>query len=183
MYRLSSMVAVGVLCLAAVSGVTAAQSTAVTATASDAAAGGTVTVTFTVENTATEASSAIVNVTALPEGWGIENRTDAGGFWNGGEHKWLYQSVPAGETVAPSLTLSIPADASGSYDVAAYATDDPSVSDNRTAATATVTVGEESDTATDGPTDTATGGSGPGLTAAGAVAALVGATLLARRRR
>jgi len=179
MYRLSSMVAVGVLCLAAVSGVTAAQSTAVTATASDAAAGGTVTVTFTVENTATEASSAIVNVTALPEGWGIENRTDAGGFWNGGEHKWLYQSVPAGETVAPSLTLSIPADASGSYDVTAYTTD----GDKRTAATATVTVGEESDTATDGPTDTATGGSGPGLTAAGAVAALVGATLLARRRR
>jgi len=96
-----------------------------------------------------------------------------------GRHKWLYQSLPAGETVAPSLTLSIPADASGSYDVTAYATD----GDKRTAATATVTVGEESDTATDGPTDTATGGSGPGLTAAGAVAALVGATLLARRRR
>jgi len=178
MHRRLSALALGLLCLVVVTAPVVGQSAAVafSATGDDARAGGTVTVTFTLENTVDEDISGIVTVTELPADWTIEGRTDDGGFWNGGERKWLFQTVTAGSAVTPSLTLSVPAGASGSYDVVATADDGDTV----TRATATVSVGTASGeaTATGQPT---TGASGPGVGVAGAVVALVAAVGLLRR--
>lgn len=88
--------------------------------AGEATPGETATVSFDVTNDGGNASAAIVNVTELPD-WETVNRTDAGGIWRE-DGKWLFQTIDGGDAVSPSLTLSVPANATGEYDVAAVVT-------------------------------------------------------------
>ena len=194
-----SLIAVGLLCLLAVSGTAVGQSAGFTfsTTADGGSAGGEVTVTFTFENTADETATAIINVTSIPAGWDVAERTDDGGTWNAGDRKWLYTIVPPGSSVSPSLTLSVPADANGTYNVSAIASDgSETIQSNVTFAfgtasepttgtdTGDMTTDTETQTdATASPVTDATGGSGDGfgvavtgvaLLAAGAVVGLAG---------
>jgi hypothetical protein len=201
-------VGVGLLCLLALTGAAAGQSAAFTFTtaAGDAQAGGEVTVTFTYENTGNSTQTAVVNVTSLPEGWEIADRGNDGGQWNSGDQSWLFLSVSPGSTVSPSLTLSVPAEANGTANVSAMASDDSDTiqssvtfelgadgdSGETATSTETMTRGEDMPaTETEMATEEAmtgtgeeatTGGSGPGFSvvATGLAVLLVG--LLARRR-
>jgi hypothetical protein len=201
-------VGVGLLCLLALTGAAAGQSAAFTFTtaAGDAQAGGEVTVTFTYENTGNSTQTAVVNVTSLPEGWEIADRGNDGGQWNSGDQSWLFLSVSPGSTVSPSLTLSVPAEANGTANVSAMASDDSDTiqssvtfelgadgdSGETATSTETMTRGEDMPaTETEMATEEAmtgtgeeatTGGSGPGfgVVATGLAVLLVG--LLARRR-
>ena len=203
-----TQVGVGLLCLLALTGAAAGQSAAFmfTTTAGDAQAGGEVTVTFTYENTGNSTQTAVVNVTSLPEGWEVADRSNDGGQWNSGDQSWLFLSVSPGSTVSPSLTLSVPAEANGTANVSAMASDDSDTiqssvtfelgadgdSGETATSTETMTSGEDMPaTETEMATEEAmtgtgeeatTGGSGPGfgVVATGLAVLLVG--LLARRR-
>ena len=203
-----TQVGVGLLCLLALTGAAAGQSAAFmfTTTAGDAQAGGEVTVTFTYENTGNSTQTAVVNVTSLPEGWEVADRSNDGGQWNSGDQSWLFLSVSPGSTVSPSLTLSVPAEANGTANVSAMASDDSDTiqssvtfelgadgdSGETATSTETMTRGEDMPaTETEMATEEAmtgtgeeatTGGSGPGfgVVATGLAVLLVG--LLARRR-
>lgn len=134
-------------------------------------AGGNVTVSFTVENTG-NATGVVLNITDMPDGWEVQSQENANGTWNDNENKWVWLTVGADETVEPSVTLSVPSDASGEYTIAATA----STSDTSTDAEATVSVaGSGTETST-------SGGSGPGFGAAVTVVALLAVALFARRR-
>lgn len=191
-------VGAGLLCLLVVTGAAAGQAAAFTftTTAGDAQAGGDVTVTLTFENTGSDSATAIINVTEIPDGWTIADRTDDGGTWNGDDRKWLYTIVDPDSSVSPTLTLSVPADANGTYNVSATGAD----GDRTLNSTATVTVGPDSDPTTETTTaamgttvsgDTATtettesatsGGSGDGFGVAVTGLAVLCGSLLARRR-
>jgi PGF-CTERM protein len=203
-----TQVGVGLLCLLALTGAAAGQSAAFmfTTTAGDAQAGGEVTVTFTYENTGNSTQTAVVNVTSLPEGWEVADRSNDGGQWNSGDQSWLFLSVSPGSTVSPSLTLSVPAEANGTANVSAIASDDSDTiqssvtlelgADNETA-TSTETMdtaterGTAMDTETEMETDdettgtgeeATTGGSGPGFGVVVTALAVLLVGLLARRR-
>jgi PGF-CTERM protein len=204
----TTRVGVGLLCLLAITGVAVGQSAAFTftTTASEAQAGSDVTVTFTYENTGDSTQTAVVNVTSTPDGWEITDRSNDGGQWNSGDQSWLYLSVSPGSSVTPSLTLSVPADAGGAYDVAAMAADDSNTVQSavtfefgtdgepttETATDGTETMATETaadagtETATDEPTTdepATTGGSGPGFGVVATALAALSLGLLARRRR
>lgn len=160
------------------------------AEASDAEAGGTTTVTITFSNNGDERTGAIVDVTSMPDGWEIQNHSDDGGSWNDDESKWLFQGVQAGSSVEPSVTLSIPEDASGDHEIEVQG----STTDSDVSATATVSLGSEDDgdsgdgedgddSDEDDSGDEGTSAGGPGFGVAAALAALLAATLLVLRRR
>lgn len=209
----TTRVGVGLLCLLALTGAAAGQSAAFTFTtaAGDAQAGGEVTVTFTYENTGNSTQTAVVNVTSLPDGWEIADRSNDGGQWNSGDQSWLFLSVSPGSTVSPSLTLSVPAEANGTANVSAMASDDSDTiqsavtfelgadgdSGEMATSTETTTRGEDMP-ATETETDEAmsetaeamtgtgeaatTGGSGPGFGVVATGLAVLAVALLARRR-
>ena len=130
-------------------------------------AGENVTVTFTLENTGSQDTGAILNVTASPSEWTVTGHDDADGLWRS-DQKWLFQTVPAGESVSPSITYQVPENASGEITIAATAmSGDQSVQDE-------VTLDVQS-----GADDSS---SIPGFGVTGAVIALMAVALLARRR-
>jgi PGF-CTERM protein len=134
-------------------------------------AGENVTVSFSVENTG-EATGVVLNITEAPDGWSVVSQENANGTWNSNENKWIWLTVDADETVEPSVTMSVPDDASGEYTVGATA----STSDSSTDVEATVTVaGSGTETST-------SGGSGPGFGVAVTLVALLAVALLARRQ-
>lgn len=154
----------------------------IAAEASDAEAGDTTTISITFSNDGDEGTGAIVAVTGIPNGWEIENRSDDGGSWNSGESKWLFQRVEAGGSVAPSLTLSIPDDATGDHEIEIRG----STTEMNVTTTVTVSLGggdetEESDEE-DGD-DEGTSASGPGFGVGIAALAVLGLALLALRRQ
>jgi len=102
----------------------------ISGTTDTAEPGENVTVTFTATNNRTSEVGYIVNVTDIPEGFSIVDRTDDGGTWNAGETKWLWQTVDAGASKTPSITLSIPEDANGTYAVEADILDNEAVKDS-----------------------------------------------------
>jgi len=155
------------------------------AEASDAEAGGETTVTITFSNNGDEGSGFIVDVTDMPDGWEIENHSDDGGNWNDDESKWLFQRVGAGDSVEPTVTISIPEDASGENEIEIEALDNE---DNSATATATVDLGSEEEEdgegdGEDGDDGGSSGVTGPGFGAGLAVLAILGAALLALRRQ
>jgi len=120
------------LAVGAVAAPVAGQSDGLTisATTDSVEPGGGVVVTFETTNTGDDPTAAIVNVTARPA-WSVANHSDAGGLWrDSGE--WLFQTIDAGETATPALRLSVPADASGEYTVAATVTDGDSTASTET---------------------------------------------------
>jgi PGF-CTERM protein len=142
---------------------------------SDAEAGGQTTISIRFANNGDEPTGAIVDVTDIPDGWEITNHSDDGGTWNSDESKWLFQRVQDGGRVEPSVTLSIPDEASGEYEVAVQGTD----GETNVTATATVEIeGEETETAIEDGDSQSTNTDGPGFTAGLALLALLGGTLL-----
>lgn len=161
MQRGFTVVAVGLFCLAVVSGTAVGQASGFTftTTAGDAQPGEDVTVTFTYENTGEETDTAVVNVTSIPDGWEIADRSDDGGTWSSGDQTWLYISVSSGSSVSPSLTLSVPADADGTYNVTALGTDDSETVESNV----TFEFGTDGESSTESMTDmTAIEGDGTG---------------------
>jgi PGF-CTERM protein len=75
-------------------------------------AGETVTISYTVRNTGGNSGGYILDV-SIPEGWDVEDHTDDGGTWQGDEYDWLWQTIESGESVSPSVTLSIPESTEG----------------------------------------------------------------------
>jgi len=111
-------------------------------------AGETVTITFTLENTGENAGSYIVDV-SLPENWEVVERSDDGGTWKQSENKWLWQTIEAGATAEPSVTVQIPEDTSGTHTIEASIKDIDGVRD-----TTSLTLNVE--TSTETPTETPT---------------------------
>jgi PGF-CTERM protein len=148
----------------------------------EVAPGENVTVTFTLQNNANQSVGAIVNLTSAPDGWTVANHTDGDGLWRE-DQKWLFQTVPAGGSVAPSITFSVPDDASGPFTVEAQAeTNNASVSGSTTlqatgGAMQTTTSAESEADGGEG-----TSALGPGFGAVAAVVALLAVALLARRQ-
>jgi PGF-CTERM protein len=105
-------------------------------------------------------------------------RADDGGVWRE-DRSWLFRRVEAGGSVAPSVTVAVPADASGSVTVAGNAT----VGDRTVTDQTTVNVAESGGTATENATsETGTSdGSGPGFGVGIALAAALGLALVIGR--
>lgn len=145
----------------------------VEAEAGDVEAGENVTVSFSVENTGDSSTGAVLDITEMPDDWAVQSHENSNGTWNDNEHKWVWLSIDAGATEEPSVTLSVPDDASGEYTVGATAT----TTDDSDDAEVTLSVaGTETET-------DASGSGGPGFGAAVTVVALLAVALLARRRR
>lgn len=155
--------------------------------ASEAAAGENVTVTFTLENTGDEPTAAILDVSERPDDWEMAGHENDGGVWQGDDEKWLFQTVEAGGAVEPSITLTVPEDASGEFTIAGNVSE----TESSTTAETTLTIGaEETETEASGDGDDGGDGGdegttnlpGPGFGVVGAIAALLAVALLARRR-
>lgn len=145
----------------------------VDAEAGDANAGETVTISFSVENTGDD-TGVVLNITEIPDGWEIQSHENDNGTWNSNENKWIWLTVPGGETVEPSVTMSVPDDAADEYTVGATA----STSQTSTDVEATIGVaGADNGTATE-----TSGGSGPGFGVVLTLVAVLAAALLARRQ-
>ena len=82
-----------------------------------AEAGGTVQISFTIQNSGTSTETAILDVSNIPGGWDIESRNDDGGKWKTNGNEWLFESISSGSSVNPSMKLSVPSGASGSHEV------------------------------------------------------------------
>jgi|GEM_PF-2312705 PGF-CTERM protein/uncharacterized repeat protein (TIGR01451 family) len=147
-------------------------------TAGEATPGETVTLTFEFANTGDEPTATVVSVSELPEDWTVQSRADDGGVWRE-DRSWLFRRVEAGGSVAPSVTVAVPADASGSVTVAGNAT----VGDRTVTDQTTVNVAESGGTATENATsETGTSdGSGPGFGVGIALAAALGLALVIGR--
>jgi hypothetical protein len=116
-----------------------------------ATADGTTTVSLELTNTGSEASAYILDI-SVPSGWTITAHEDDGGTWKDSDTTWLWQTVGADSSVRPSITLSLPSDAAGSYTVSATAKDS---SGEVASDSATIKVGDST------PTKTETGGTTP----------------------
>lgn len=146
-----------------------------TAEDTSATAGETATLNMTVENTGSEPTSAILDV-SVPDGWSIEAHRDAGANWKASETKWLFQTVSAGSSRTTGLRLDVPGDASGDHTVETSL----QTPDATTNGSVTVTVTESA----------ASGGGGGGLPGgpmlyvAGAVAlvVIIGAAMFAGKK-
>lgn len=174
------------LCALATAPVTAQSDAAsLTVTAGEATPGETVTLTFEFANIGAEPTATVVSVTELPDDWTVQSHADDGGVWRD-DNAWLFRSVESGGSVAPSITVAVPEDASESVTVAGNATTGDGVVTGQT----TVTAAESQVTPTDGseqPTPTVdtetetSDGSGPGFGVAGTIGAVLALALLAGR--
>ena len=183
------IVAVLVLGLATAPVTAQSDGTGLTVTAGEATPGETVTLTFEFANTGSEPTATVVSVTELPDDWTVQSHADDGGVWRE-DPAWLFRSVEAGGSVAPSITVAVPADASGSVTVAGNATTgDRTVTDQTTVTVAesqaTTTDGSEQATTTDGSEQATTtetsDGSGPGFGVAVTLGAVLALALLVGR--
>ena len=94
------------------------------------------TVQFELENTGRDTNGYILDLD-LPERWTVVNHTTDAGTWKPSENKWLWQSIAPNEEVKPTVTMSVPDEAEGTYTISAEVLADDSVV---TETTATVTV-------------------------------------------
>jgi PKD repeat protein len=121
-----------VVALSAAMITSAAGSAELSATRNTTAPDGQATVTFELTNTGSEAGGYILAL-SLPDGFGVAETSDAGGTWNAEESKWLYQTIDAGASKSPSVTLSVPADATGDYAIEGTVKTADGVASNATA--------------------------------------------------
>ncbi|QDX40796.1 PKD domain-containing protein [Salarchaeum sp. JOR-1] len=103
-----------------------------TGTSSSVIPGGDMTITFNLTNTQSTAIGAALDVT-LPPTWTVTAKTTAGGYWKNTTQELIWPSIAPQETVHPSMTVTIPESAAGTYTVHAEAT--PSSNLNQTIAT------------------------------------------------
>lgn len=74
------------------------------------------TVQFTLENDRRQNNSYIVNL-SVPDGWTPVAFDGDGGSQQTNQTKWLWQTVEPGETVSPSVTMAVPENINGTYNV------------------------------------------------------------------
>ncbi|MBX0286491.1 PGF-CTERM sorting domain-containing protein [Halomicroarcula sp. F28] len=153
--------------------------TSLTATAGEATPGETVTLTFEFANNGDEPIATIVSVSELPDDWTVQSHADDGGVWRD-DRSWLFQSVEAGGSVAPSITVAVPDDATDPVTVPGNAM----VGNETVTGQTTVRVAESQATATGESSQTPTGtsdSSGPGFGVGTALAAALGLALVIGR--
>lgn len=110
---------------------------AVTAEDVSAQNGTEATVQFELENTGQDVHGYILDL-GLPEGWLVVDHTEDTGTWKSSENTWLWQSIPSTSKVQPTVTVAVPDEAQGTYNISAdVLTDDSVVAE--TNATVTVT--------------------------------------------
>lgn len=148
--------------------------------------GDTITASMSVTNTGNKTSGYILAVFA-PESWEIVNRTDDAGVWKNGKNKWIWLSIGSGETRQPTLTFTVPEDATQRpARISVIVKSNNGVNNSGVSDTAThkvsirsptTNVDSTAGTTTDGTT---TDGSGPGFGISAGIAALVTVALLSR---
>ena len=116
--RSLTVFAIAIGLLVAVSGGAAAEPATASATGPDSAAPGeTVTISVTISNSG-ENPGGYVGDVSLPDGWSVSEQTADGAIWNDGDRSWLWQSINAGDSVNPSISVTIPSnETAGSYDI------------------------------------------------------------------
>lgn len=145
----------------------------ITAEADTVDASGNVTLTFTITNSGDRATSTLVN-TSVPSGVTIVGHSEDGGYWRD-DAQWLFQTIPAGGSVSPSITYQVADNSSLPLTVTAGAT----VGDQTTQAQATI---NSDSTNTMTTTESESSASSPGFGVANALVALVAVALLSRRQ-
>lgn len=120
--------------------------------------GETVQVGVTVQNHADTTSPApVLTVNTLPTGWVIASWSGTDAAYRNSTDEWLWTTIEPGESIKFTVTISIPADASGEEAIGVALTD----GDNRTAA-ADITLTVRESTATD-EADSSDEGDGPSV--------------------
>jgi hypothetical protein len=136
---------------------TAPANATVSATGGSTAPGGTVTLSYTVENTGSSPAGILLDVTDLPDDASTVEHVDDEGTFNANETKWVFPTIEAGQSKSVSITIRVPNDSEGAYETAAEVR---SVAGVQATTTATVTVAatEETENSSDGG---GIGGAGP----------------------
>lgn len=100
---------------------TTARVSPVTLTAENAPAGsdGNTTVTFSMTNRGPD-NGFVLNLT-LPENVTVIGQSADGGQWSADRTAWIYQTVSTGQTVTPSVTVSVPEETGRSYNITGLA--------------------------------------------------------------
>ncbi|MBB6647437.1 PKD domain-containing protein [Halobellus ruber] len=78
----------------------------------EAAPGDRVSVSFNLTNPRNASREFVVDV-VLPSGWRVVNQSGDGGTWNATRTAWRWQRLDANESVAPSVTVSVPGNETG----------------------------------------------------------------------
>ena len=145
----------------------------ITAEAGTVDASGNVTVTFTVTNSGDRATSALVN-TSAPSGVTVVGHSEDGGYWRD-DAQWLFQTIPAGGSVSPSITYQVADNSSLPLTVTAGAT----AGDQTIQAQTTINSDSANTMTTE---DSGSSASSPGFGVADALVALAAVALLSRRQ-
>ena len=90
-----------------------------TLSSSTATPGKNLTVSYSVENTGED--TGVILDARLPDNWAVVDTSNDGGTYRSDTQSWLWQTVESGSTNSPSLTVSVPDDASGSYGISGTA--------------------------------------------------------------
>lgn len=105
--------------------------------------GETVQIGVTVENDADSVSPApVLSVDTLPNGWAIESWSGTEATYRNSTDEWLWTTIESGETIKFTITISLPADISGTGTIGVALAD----GDNRTAAADTTLTVEDAPT-------------------------------------
>lgn len=152
----SAVTVVALVAMLFASGVAAAPATVSSSGPTSADPGDSVTVSVTLTNTGDGEDNYIADV-SIPSGWSVDGHSDDGGTWNGGDRSWLWQNLGAGDSVTPSITVTVPSGVDdGSYTIETTAKSSDGVEDTTTH---TVTIGSTS-SGDDGATDDGSSGGG-----------------------
>lgn len=143
--EVSVILLVSTILLSGLGGANTTQSTDLTAEGGEVAPGYSIEVAFSLTNSGTESRAYILHITPLPPGFAVDRQSSDGGTWHRTETKWLFRRVDPGETVTPSIVLSIPSNVSGKYSVTVIAKTADGI---EASASATVTVTESAPTTT-----------------------------------
>lgn len=168
---IAALIAASVLCVTLSVGAVASEpATIATQGDATATAGETATISLNLTNTGSNSENYIVDVT-IPTGWSVDTHTTDGGQWNSGDRQWLWQDIDAGGAVTPSITVSIPEDASAgdySIDVAAKTADGTVDTTSHTVTVTSPTDNDDTeDESDDGDSSSSGGGGGGGVAGSG----------------
>jgi PGF-CTERM protein len=155
--RVVAVASVVVVLLAATTVVIGADAS-LSADAPERAAGGEeIIVTLTLTNDGSESAAYILDA-RLPDGWRLVTHDDDGGTWNADDQSWYWRTIRPGETVRPTLTLRVPSDATGDFDISfvARSGDETVGSDSEIISAGQTETATETPTETPTPTETAT---------------------------
>lgn len=109
--------------------------------------GETIQVGVTVRNDAdTESPAPVLTVDTLPTGWTVESWAGTEASYRNSTNEWLWTTIEPGETIKFTITVSVPADATGEETIGVALSD----GENRSAATDTTLTVRETATGDEG---------------------------------